>query len=84
LVRRDPQVGAAVAERKTVGVGMDGLARHPFSRAKRARRMKLMHKFRCDVDHKFQVLVQSGSPGLVTGMSVLLRVLSMVGIAAML
>ena len=43
-----------------------------------------MHKFRCDVDHKFQVLVQSGSSGLVTGMSVLLRVLSMVGIAAML
>jgi len=43
-----------------------------------------MHKFRCDVDHKFQVLVQSGSPGLVTGMSGLLRVLSMVGIAAML
>ncbi|MBN9036003.1 MAG: DUF808 family protein [Rhizobiales bacterium] len=43
-----------------------------------------MHKFRRDVDHKFQVLVQSVSPGLVTGMPVLLRVLSMVGTAAML
>jgi predicted DNA repair protein MutK len=43
-----------------------------------------MRKFRRDVDHKLQVLVQSVSPGLVTGMPVLLRVLSMVGTAAML
>ena len=62
---RDSQVGAAVLERKTGGVGMHGLARYPFSCAKRARRMKLMHKFRRGVDHKLQAQVQSVSPGLV-------------------
>lgn len=55
-----------------------------FLLSQKGEKDELMHKFRRDVDQKPQVLVQSISPGLVTRMPVLLRVLSIAATAAVL